>query len=522
MQSRSKKQYAAEQYEKFRTYAAEKGGTLLSTEYVNSTTKLHFRCAEGHEWSASPGNVWHAKSWCRQCSSKAGRATQLSGRNFLAELQEIARQRGGACLAPTYIRSDVKLRFSCADGHEWDSRPNDVRRGTWCPSCSNKTEGLVRRYLECRFGHPMPSRRLPWLIDEHGKQRVLDGYNEELQFAFEYHGVQHFEHTKFFHSDKSLEQQQNRDAFVRDACATAGVTLLEIPSLPDGYTQAEFVSHMGALLQTLPRVPAEVPGGLEAFLAMPERISKLQEMQELATSFGGRCLSNKFLSTRSKLTWQCSAGHTWEAIPKTVKKGHWCPYCSNCRRESPLEDIKALAQEKGGECHATEYVNNNTPMSFTCAEGHDFKKTATSLWDQKSWCPVCAGNRVHKPLERLQKIAESKGGVLLATEYVNDQTKVAVRCGEGHEWSTTPRALVHHGSWCKRCACQANSLKAAEKKKSVSLPAVGENQRSSEMALYVEPKKLQAFTGKPGNGGSLGVLRVLAVSHRAYTRHLSP
>jgi thiol-disulfide isomerase/thioredoxin len=465
MENQVKQQARAAQFERFKTYAIEKGGALLSTEYIGSNSKLEFRCAAGHTFASAPGNMWHKKTWCKRCSAAHSSNQFMAGRDFLAELQDIARQRGGVLLSPEYIRSDVKLRFACADGHEWDSRPNDVRRGTWCPSCANKTEGMVRRYLECRFGQPMPSRRLPWLVDQLGKQRVLDGYSEVLKLAFEYHGVQHFEHTKFFHTEKTLEQQQDRDAFVREACAAAGVTLLEISSLPDGYTQTDFVAHLDAILGSVPSLPPEIPGGLEQFLAMPERISKLTEVQSLAQSLGGKCLSTKFISTNSKLTWECAKGHTWDAIPKTVKKGHWCPYCSNCRRVSPLEDLHKLAQEKGGVCHSTEYINNATLMKFTCAHGHDFESAPTTLWDRKSWCPVCGGNRVHKPLERLQRIAQSKGGTLLSTTYVNDSTKVEMRCGEGHQWSVTPRALVHYGHWCQHCAARAKALQTRAERK---------------------------------------------------------
>lgn len=493
MENTVKQQARAAQFEKFKAYAIERGGELLSHEYLSCSSKLTFRCAAGHTFSSWPSSMWHGKTWCKSCSAARSRNQFMKDRDFLAELQEIARQRGGIVLSSEYIRSDVKLRFACADGHEWDSRPNDVRRGTWCPSCANKTEGMVRRYLECRFGEPMPSRRLPWLVDQLGKQRVLDGYSEELKLAFEYHGVQHFEHTKFFHTDKTLEQQQDRDAFVRDACADAGVTLLEIPSLPDGYTQAAFVAHMDALLRAQPTLPSEVPGGLEQFLAMPERISKLAEVQTLAESLGGKCLSTKFIASNSKLTWQCAKGHTWDAIPKTVKKGHWCPYCSNCRRVSPLEDLRKLAQEKGGVCHSTEYINNATPLKFTCAHGHDFESAPTTLWDQKSWCPVCGGNRVHKPLERLKKLAEARGGVLLSTKYVNDSTKVEFRCAEGHEWSTTPRAFVHNGSWCKRCACRANALKAAADRRAqrhAAFPAPASSRVNVDLVVAAEQARL--------------------------------
>lgn len=54
--------------------AREHGGECLATEYVNATTKLPWRCAMGHEWTAIPRNVRHF-SWCPACyNERRGRA----------------------------------------------------------------------------------------------------------------------------------------------------------------------------------------------------------------------------------------------------------------------------------------------------------------------------------------------------------------------------------------------------------------------------------------------------------------
>ena len=459
MQQLLKQETALLKYEQLRDYAASKGGVLLSERYVNSTTHLQYRCARGHEWASAPAQMWSKKSWCRACFNEDNSLRRVQSRDHVGELQAIAAERGGSLESATYLGSAEKLFFKCADGHAWDARPNDIRRGTWCPSCFGKTEGLVRKYLECVFGTSMPSKRLPCLIDTHGKQRVLDGYSAELKFAFEYHGEQHFGHVKFFHSDKSLEQQQDRDAFVRDACAAQGVVLLEIPTLPDGYDQATFLAHMDTVLATTPGLPAHAPGGLESFLSTPERLSKLTEMVVLAKEKGGECLSTKYLGLSSKMTWRCAEGHEWQAIPKTVKLGHWCPYCGGNRRLTPLDDLHAHAQEKGGVCHEVTYKNVDAPVSFTCGHGHSFVSTAGSVFNTKAWCPVCGGNRVHEPLSRLAALAAAKGGALLSTEYVNQLAPVRVQCAKGHQWETTASALVHRGSWCKQCACIKNGSK---------------------------------------------------------------
>jgi hypothetical protein len=53
-----------------RQIAARRGGKCLSSEYKNMATKLRWRCREGHEWTAKPGNIIHANSWCPVCRER--------------------------------------------------------------------------------------------------------------------------------------------------------------------------------------------------------------------------------------------------------------------------------------------------------------------------------------------------------------------------------------------------------------------------------------------------------------------
>jgi hypothetical protein len=49
--------------------AASLGGECLSTEYVSLRTTMRWRCAAGHEWEAQAQNVRRGK-WCMRCSGK--------------------------------------------------------------------------------------------------------------------------------------------------------------------------------------------------------------------------------------------------------------------------------------------------------------------------------------------------------------------------------------------------------------------------------------------------------------------
>jgi hypothetical protein len=114
-----------------RAAARERGGACLSTRYVNGRTKLRFRCAKGHEWEATPNHVLNHRSWCPECAP-----SRLA---TIEEMQAIARKRGGRCLSTTYVKSRERLRWQCAAGHRFEATPMAIWAGRWCLVCKHAT-----------------------------------------------------------------------------------------------------------------------------------------------------------------------------------------------------------------------------------------------------------------------------------------------------------------------------------------------------------------------------------------------
>jgi hypothetical protein len=50
--------------------AKSKGGQCLSSTYLGNKKNLKWRCAKGHEWLASPGNVKNKGTWCMKCRKR--------------------------------------------------------------------------------------------------------------------------------------------------------------------------------------------------------------------------------------------------------------------------------------------------------------------------------------------------------------------------------------------------------------------------------------------------------------------
>lgn len=111
------------------TLALGHGGLCLSKEYVNSKTKLLWRCGKGHRFEMIPNAVQQG-GWCSICAHK--------GPITVEDLQRRAKKFGGKCLSLRYKGSTVKHRWICKASHLFLMTPSDVSQGHWCRLCYNE------------------------------------------------------------------------------------------------------------------------------------------------------------------------------------------------------------------------------------------------------------------------------------------------------------------------------------------------------------------------------------------------
>ncbi len=199
-------------------------------------------------------------------------------------------------------------------------------------------------------------------------------------------------------------------------------------------------------------VPASIRKGTWCPNCAGVRRLTLEQMKEIANSRGGECLSKHYCNTATKLEWRCSEGHEWSAAPLQVKKGHWCPFCARVDRLT-LPLLQQIADQKGGRCLAFGYVNSSQLLRWQCAAGHDWLATAHSI-RTGNWCPVCAHNQRLR-LEEMCQIAGERGGRCLSTSYKNASTPLLWTCRLGHHWKARPAnvkaGIRRNGSWCRKC-----------------------------------------------------------------------
>jgi hypothetical protein len=423
--------------------AKSRGGRCLSKEYLGIQEKIEWQCQEGHKWKAQPASIKHANTWCPEC-----RGTK---RLSIKGMESIAKSRGGRCLSKEYINAHVKLHWECLEGHRWKSTPSSIKYSeTWCPECSKGlSERLCRAHFEQTFGMPFPSSRPKWLKNDRGNQMELDGYCEYLKIGFEHQGEQHYSsNNPFTKSERELEQRVSDDSLKLELCKQEGVALVLIPEL---FTRLRFKDLQRYIYDACQELAIATPKGmLERKIDLTSAWSigtrkRYKELQEIANSYGGKCLSSNYLGALHDLEWECKKGHRWKATPSAIKNS--AAWCRECRFS--LSAMQSFAESRGWKCLSSEYVNAKTNLEWECGKGHQWKATPNNITNHGRGCPICAGR--NKTILDIQAIAKSHGGKCLSKEYINAKTKLEWECKEGHVWKDYLAQVMDRSTFCLAC-----------------------------------------------------------------------
>jgi hypothetical protein len=352
---------------KMQTLASSRGGKCLSIDYIDNKTKLQWQCAKGHKWRSTAISVKNTGHWCPVCSGHIGTIEQM---------QEIAKSRSGKCLSTEYINSRIKLQWQCTEGHRWWATPAYIKKKCWCPTCNGTGKATI----------------------------------EEMQVLAKSKG------------GKCLSAQ-----YVNDR------------------TKLQWQCAEGHMWWTTPNIIKRNHWCLKC--AGYEK-GTIEEMQEIAKSRGGKCLSAEYINNMTHLQWQCAKGHRWRAIPFSIKVAHsWCPKCA-VNEKKTIEEMQDIAKSKGGLCLSKKYINTATKLQWECAKGHRWLAVPAQIKD--SWCPMCSHNR-KKTLEDMQALARSKGGECISKKYVNIKTPLKWKCNRGHIWTSLYLYINRNENFCPTC-----------------------------------------------------------------------
>lgn len=176
----------------------------------------------------------------------------------------------------------------------------------------------------------------------------------------------------------------------------------------------------------------------------------LQRLQAYALSRGGTCLSPAYLGINKKHLFRCGSGHVWQATGHSLLvKNSWCRLCVSRGYRLDIEDLRRLALSRGGEFLSTQYQGYEGYYRWRCAKQHTWHASYKSV-KEGTWCPRCTQEKRRLDPEIMHQLAAQRGGRCLSTTYRGASEKYLWECAKGHRWLAVLFS-VKQGGWCPRC-----------------------------------------------------------------------
>lgn len=294
--------------------AKQNNGKVLSPGYVNNKTGLEIECAAGHVFVSRPDRLFRGL-WCPHCNGHV--------RRTLADCREWAAARGGECLAVAYVHANYPLRWRCALGHEWDAKPNCIRMGGWCPYCAGHRNPTIAdlQQLAADRGGTLESKRhvghhvpLRWRCREgHVFTKLLaeirrGGWcqrcrREQLNWTLA--DMQALAAVRA----GTLVEKHYTDATtpMRWRCVVGHVWHATARDVLTG--------------KWCPQCHHELTTG------RARHALTLDDAQDTAARMGGTCLATHIGSARDRVKWRCAQGHTFTISVSRAREGSWCKRC---------------------------------------------------------------------------------------------------------------------------------------------------------------------------------------------------
>jgi len=172
----------------------------------------------------------------------------------------------------------------------------------------------------------------------------------------------------------------------------------------------------------------------------------IEDCKSLAESRYGKCLSANYISSKNKLTWQCSSNHQWQASFEHIKEGTWCPECSN-NVKLTIDHCHIVAKNKKGKCLSSKYNGAGMKYTWQCEFGHIWEASLSTV--KSNWCAACFGNK-RKTIKDCHDLAKLRDGKFLSSKYINNGAKYVWQCLREHQWSASFRN-ISAGTWCPKC-----------------------------------------------------------------------
>ena len=161
----------------------------------------------------------------------------------------------------------------------------------------------------------------------------------------------------------------------------------------------------------------------------------------------------EYISSKTAIKVKCDkCGYQWETAPSTLLAGHGCPRCYGNIKKTTEEFVKELKIVNSNIIVLSEYINATTPITVKCALcGHEWQARPSHLLNGHG-CPIEGKSLRKSTAQFIRELQNVNQNIEVLGEYINNKTKIAVRCKIcDYEWLVIPNSLLS-GHGCPRCA----------------------------------------------------------------------
>lgn len=196
-------------------------------QYTTQKEKILVGCNVcNYQWYTPAGVILGGHS-CPKCSHAQGASKIKKSRDVF--VKELSATNPNIQILGDYINDSTKVKCKCCKcNQEWNATPNNLLRGSGCPSCNiSKGENKISTYLTDRkisfiqqycFNDCADKRKLPF-----------DFYLPQNNTAVEYDGQLHYMSIDYFGGDEQLKNRKRLDNIKTSYCQANGIKLIRIP-----------------------------------------------------------------------------------------------------------------------------------------------------------------------------------------------------------------------------------------------------------------------------------------------------
>lgn len=289
-------------------------------QWINPKEELNniiLQCKKGHQWQTQSAYIRRGE-WCPICGIDSKRAS-------LDSAHALAAKHHSKCLSTSYTNRKTKLKWQCEKGHIWESTMNNAYQlQTWCLQCDaeKKHENLMSE-----FSLYAGQRGGDCLSIYHNK----DGGGTRVKFRCQHDHIW----------DADITQIRSQKTWCQSC-------------------------------------------------SLKERSKySLVDLHVFAAKYGGKCLAQEFVSVAEKVEWQCNKGHVWQSSFDMVLNGNWCRRCAYERHRLTIDEMQEIAHSRGGWCLSETYQGITVKLLWECHLGHTWWSAPANV-KRGNWCPECA------------------------------------------------------------------------------------------------------------------------------------